>query len=211
LRYEILCYALVALIGVWRGVRWTVAAAVVLAMALAAQVVLGRLGAPAAGVATTLAELIGCFFAGAALYALRDRVPFSPALAAGAAAALAAAALIGGLRLVFPLAGSYLLLFLGCWRALPLQGFGRFGDFSYGLYVFAYPIQQAIVQHAGTGISIPLFFALAFVATLGLAILSWHFIEAPSLAHKPRRAPVRVTAPSCPTGAVWPVTSPGGS
>ena len=116
LRYEILCYALVALIGVWRGVHWTVAAAVVLATALAAQVVLGRLGAPAAGVATTLAELVGCFFAGAALYALRDRVPFSLALAAGAAAALAAAALIGGVRLVFPLAGTYLLLFLGCWR-----------------------------------------------------------------------------------------------
>jgi peptidoglycan/LPS O-acetylase OafA/YrhL len=211
LRYEMLCYALVALIGVWRGARWTVVTPLVLAPALAAQVVLGRLGAPAAGVATTLAELLGCFFAGAALYAWRGRVPFSPALATGAVAALAAAALIGGLRLVFPLAGTYLLLFVGCWRALPLQGFGRHGDFSYGLYVFAYPIQQAIVQHAGTGISIPVFFALAFVSTLVLAILSWHLIEAPSLARKPRRAPVRVTAPSCPTEAAWTVTSPGGS
>ena len=54
-------------------------------------------------------------------------------------------------------------------------------------------------------------FKNAIVATLVLAILSWHFIEAPSLARKPRRAPVRVTAPSCPTGAAWPVTSPGGS
>jgi peptidoglycan/LPS O-acetylase OafA/YrhL len=196
---------------VWRGVRWTVVTPLVLATALAAQVVLGRLGAPAAGVATTLAELIGCFFAGAALYALRDRIPFSPVVATGAAAALAAAALIGGLRLVFPLAGTYLLLFLGCSRALPLQGFGRHGDFSYGLYVFAYPIQQAIVQHDGPGISIPAFFALAFVPTLVLAILSWHFVEAPALARKPRRAPVRVTAAPCPTPAAWPVTSPGGS
>jgi peptidoglycan/LPS O-acetylase OafA/YrhL len=211
LRYEMLCYALVALIGVWRGARATVVIPLVLATALVAQVVLGRLGAPAAGVATTLAALIGCFFAGAALYVLRDRVPFSPMLATGAAAALVAAGLVGGLRVVFPLAGTYLLLFAGCWRGLPLQGFGRYGDFSYGLYVFAYPIQQAIVQHAGTGISIPVFFVLAFVATLVLAILSWHFIEAPSLARKPRWAPVRVTAPSCPTGAAWPVTSPGGS
>src|SRR5262249_33792476 len=66
-RYEMLCYALVAFIGVWRGARWTVVTPLVLATALVAQVVLGRLGAPAAGVATTLAELIGCFFAGAAL------------------------------------------------------------------------------------------------------------------------------------------------
>ena len=192
LRYEMLCYGLVALIGLWSGARWTVVTPLVLATALVAQVVLGRFGAPPAGVATTLDELVGCFFA-------------------GAAAALVAAGLVGGLRVVFPLAGTYLLLFAGCWRGLPLQGFGRYGDFSYGLYVFAYPIQQAIVQHAGTGISIPVFFVLAFVATLVLAILSWHFIEAPSLARKPRRAPVRVTAPSCPTGAAWPVTSPGGS
>src|SRR5262249_5426890 len=165
LRYEMLCYALVAFIGVWRGARWTVVTPLVLATALVAQVVLRRLRARAAGVAPTVAELVGCFFAGAALYVLRDRVPFSPILATGAAAALATAALVGGLRLVFPLAGTYLLLFAGCWRALPLQGFGRHGDFSYGLYVFASPIQQTLVQAPGTRISTPLFFGPAFLPT----------------------------------------------
>ncbi len=211
LRYEIFCYGLVAVVGAWLGARWTIVSPLLLGGALAGQVLLTLLGLPVTSVATTLLELVGCFFAGSALYALRARVPFSALLAAGAAAALVAAALVGGVRLIFPVAGTYLLLFLGCWRALPLQGFGRYGDFSYGLYVFAYPIQQAIVQAAGTGISMPRFFALAFVPTLVLAALSWHFIEAPALARKPRRASARMATTPCPTGPVWPVTSTGGS
>ena len=211
LRYEILCYGVVALVGACLRVRWSIVAPMLLGGALAGHVLLAALGANPAGVAMTLARLVAAFFAGGTLYALRRRVPFTPLLAAGAAGALAAAALIGGLRFVFPLAGAYLLLFLACWRVLPLQGFGRHGDFSYGLYVFAYPLQQSIVQYAGTAISMPVFFGVAFGATLVLAVLSWHFIEAPSLARKPRRISARTVETPCPTGPAWPVTSPGGS
>jgi peptidoglycan/LPS O-acetylase OafA/YrhL len=211
LRYEILCYAIVALVGARAASRWTFVSPLLLAGGLAAAIVLAWVGAPITGAPATLAWLIACFFAGSTLYAFRDRIPFSPLLAAGAAAVLAAGVLVGGLRLVFPLAGTYLLLFLACWRTLPLQGFGRYGDFSYGLYVFAYPLQQSIVQVAGAGISIPAFFGLAFGTTLVLAVLSWRFIEAPSLARKPRRAPIRVAETPCPTGPVCVVTSPGGS
>jgi peptidoglycan/LPS O-acetylase OafA/YrhL len=211
LRYEILCYAVVALIGARVSARWSIVSPVLMGGALAGHVLLTWLGANPAGVAVTLARLVASFFAGSTVYALRRRVPYTPLLAAGAAAALTAAALIGGLRFMFPLAGAYLLLFLACWPALPLQGFGRYGDFSYGLYVFAYPLQQSIVQAAGTAISMPLYFGLAFGATLVLAVLSWHFIEAPSLARKPRRVPARMADTPCPTGPAWPVTSPGGS
>jgi peptidoglycan/LPS O-acetylase OafA/YrhL len=211
LRYEILCYAVVALIGARVSARWSIVSPVLMGGALGGHVLLTWLGANPAGVAVTLARLVASFFAGSTVYALRRRVPYTPLLAAGAAAALTAAALIGGLRFMFPLAGGYLLLFLACWPALPLQGFGRYGDFSYGLYVFAYPLQQSIVQAAGTAISMPLYFGLAFGATLVLAVLSWHFIEAPSLARKPRRVPARMAETPCPTGPAWPVTSPGGS
>jgi len=212
LRYEILCYGVVAVVGAWAGSRrWTIVSPLLLAGGLAGGSVLAWLGAPIEGIPATLAWLVACFFAGSTLYALRRHIPFSPLLAAAAAAALLAGALVGGLRFIFPLAGTYLLLFLACWRALPLQGFGRYGDFSYGLYVFAYPLQQSIVRVTGPGVSIPAFFGLAFGTTLALAMLSWRFIEAPSLARKPRRAPVRVAETPCPTGPAYAVTSPGGS
>ena len=211
LRYEILCYGIVAVIGVVAGARWAIVGPLLLAGGLGAEAALAWSGAPGAGVPATLARLIAAFFAGSTLYAFRRQIPFSPLLATAAAAALAAGALVGGLRFVFPLAGAYLLLCLACWRALPLQGFGRYGDFSYGLYVFAYPLQQSIVQVAGTAISIPAFFGMAFGTTLVLAVLSWHFIEAPSLARKPRRAQARTAEAPCPTGPAWPATSSGGS
>src|SRR5262245_41927829 len=209
LRYEILCYGMVALLGSV-GARWTVASALLLAAGVAGEALTSWTGA-GAGVPATLARLVACFFGGSLLYALRRRVPFSPLLALAAVVALAAGALIGGFRLLFPLAGTYLLLFLACWPALPLQDFGRRGDFSYGLYVFAYPIEQSIVQWAGPSISMPAFFVLAFVPTLTLAVLSWHFIEKPSLARKPRRASAAAAPAPRPTGPVWAVTSSEGS
>lgn len=209
LRYEIMCYGLVALLG-RVGARLSLASALLLAGGLAAQAVLTWTGAEA-GVPATFARLVACFFAGSLLYTLRRRVPFSPLVALGAALALAAGALVGGFRFVFPIAGTSLLLFLACWPVLRLQGFGRHGDFSYGLSVFAYPIQQSIVQWAGTSISMPAFFVLSYLPTLTLAVLSWRFIEAPSLARKPRRASPIVAPVPRPTGPVWVVTSSEGS
>ncbi len=209
LRYEILCYGMVALLG-RLGARWRIVSALLLGASLVAQMLLPWVGADG-GVAATFARLIGCFFAGSLLYALRDRVPFSPLVALAAGLALAAGVLVGGLRFVFPIAGTYLLLFLACWPALRLQGFGRHGDFSYGLYVFAYPIQQSIVQWAGPTISMPAFFVLAYVPTLALAILSWRCVEAPALARKPRRQRTGITPVPRPTGPVWAVTPSEGS
>ncbi len=210
LRYEVFCYVLVASFGLVRGVRWPIVSPVLAAGALSGQVLLGAAGVTAGVLETTL-RLVACFFAGSTLFVLRDRVPFSPRLAAAAAATLALAAALGGFRPLFPIAGSYLLLFLACWTRLPLQRFGRYGDFSYGLYVFAYPIQQAIVQ-AMPAVSIPLFFALAFPPTLGLAMLSWRLIEAPALARKPQRAPGKArSAVARPRGAPWTVTPTEGS
>jgi peptidoglycan/LPS O-acetylase OafA/YrhL len=62
-----------------------------------------------------------------------------------------------------------------------LTGFGRWGDFSYGMYLFAFPVQQTIVHFAGPGLSQPLNIAICFGVTLCLAALSWHLVERPAL------------------------------
>ena len=62
----------------------------------------------------------------------------------------------------------------------------RYGDFSYGLYIYAFPVQQLIV-HFYPDIGQPLFFLLSLVFTGGVAALSWHLIERPALAYKPTR------------------------
>jgi peptidoglycan/LPS O-acetylase OafA/YrhL len=87
-----------------------------------------------------------------------------------------------GLNFVGPVAGSYLLIRLSSSRPIG-QSFTRKGDYSYGLYLYAFPIQQTLV--AAFHLSpLPLFF-LAFPLSLGCAASSWRLIERPMLARKP--------------------------
>ncbi len=59
------------------------------------------------------------------------------------------------------------------------------GDASYGVYIWAFPIQQALVQEID-GLGPWGVIALATPVVWVLAMLSWHFVERPALRHKPR-------------------------
>jgi peptidoglycan/LPS O-acetylase OafA/YrhL len=184
LRYEVLCYALVGALGMWSAPRLLVP--VVAAIFVAAWSYAAALGVDGT-ILVTCARLMACFFAGALLFLLRDHVPFRGIVDAAAALLLAVTFVAGGFRSAFPIAGGYLLLALAAMRS-PLRRFGRFGDFSYGLYVFAYPIQQSLVHFFGPNVSPATLLVSSFVPTLLVAALSWHFVEAPALALK-RRVP----------------------
>lgn len=57
-------------------------------------------------------------------------------------------------------------------------------DYSYGLYLWAFPIQQilsSLVLRFNLEIGVLGYICLATLGATGLAILSWHFIEKPSL------------------------------
>lgn len=72
------------------------------------------------------------------------------------------------------------------------NGFGKYGDFSYGIYLYAFPVQQAL---SWSGITTWwLHLVISAVVTLLLAVLSWKFIESPALRMKRRIAPA-LTAP----------------
>ena len=66
-----------------------------------------------------------------------------------------------------------------------IRQYNYVGDYSYGLYIYAFPIQQ-LVGHF-QGIHSPwLNIGIALPASLALAVVSWHVIEQPSLALKRR-------------------------
>lgn len=78
-----------------------------------------------------------------------------------------------------PLALCYSLLTIGFHPALVFKGFLRVGDYSYGLYIFALPVQQVLLTYIHD--SPWLLFIATYIPTLIIAILSWHFVERPSL------------------------------
>jgi peptidoglycan/LPS O-acetylase OafA/YrhL len=83
----------------------------------------------------------------------------------------------------------YIVLAFGSAPA-PLGGaLTRRSDFSYGLYLYAFPIQQALVATIGTPGGALGNFAITAILAGGCAALSWHLIEKPALRAKPVRVP----------------------
>jgi len=132
-----------------------------------------------------LAQLALCFGLGSLAYAWRDALPVS---LAGAAACVALVAWNpAGLarEALFPPLLVYVVLVAAYDPRLRFRAFNRIGDYSYGLYVYAFPIQQTIVQRV-PGVEPLLLLAYAFPAALAMAVLSWHAIEHPALGLKSR-------------------------
>jgi peptidoglycan/LPS O-acetylase OafA/YrhL len=62
-----------------------------------------------------------------------------------------------------------------------LQKITSTGDYSYGIYVYSFPIQQLIIYYTKAQLTIEMMLLLSFLFTLPIAILSYHFIELPAL------------------------------
>lgn len=95
----------------------------------------------------------------------------------------------------------YVILTLGLTSTPVVRRASRYGDFSYGLYIFAFPVQQAFIAVFGVQ-PLSVNFVAVTAITLPLAVVSWHLVESPSLKAKtrfekrrpPRRDPVPQTS-----------------
>jgi peptidoglycan/LPS O-acetylase OafA/YrhL len=56
---------------------------------------------------------------------------------------------------------------------------------SYGLYIYGWPVEAAVVRFFGGHALWWEVFAVALPVTLALAFLSWHLVEQPALRLKP--------------------------
>ena len=81
-----------------------------------------------------------------ALYKLRARGVFRPRFALLAVAGVAVSIPLGAFILLFPIFGSYLVLYVAFARGVPVIPAARFGDLSYGLYIYGWPIEQLVTR-----------------------------------------------------------------
>ncbi|MEO8304690.1 MAG: acyltransferase [Betaproteobacteria bacterium] len=124
------------------------------------------------------------FFLGSTLWVWRDRIRYrSDAAVALVALLWATEGTPAGLVLLHG-AVPYLVI----WTAgLPvgwMNRFGRRGDFSYGMYLYAFPVQQTLAMYGGARWPIAVYFAASFVITLVCAVASWYCVEHPALRAK---------------------------
>ena len=85
----------------------------------------------------------------------------------------------------FPFALSYLLLVLGFHPSVQMKWYLALGDISYGLYIYAWPIQQILASHFSSPLKL---FVANYLLVLPLAALSWYAVESPCLSLKHSRA-----------------------
>ena len=85
-------------------------------------------------------------------------------------------------RLIFPITGAYFTFFLSFKKKI-LPKLDKIGDLSYGLYIYAFPIQQLLLSKI-PNINPYYLFVLSFIPTLILSVISWNYIEKPFLIKK---------------------------
>lgn len=127
-------------------------------------------------------ELSYYFAAGALIFILRDKVPSHPVWLI-----IAFTAFLMGLnsgRGVETLLVLLPFIVIRCSCMKIFHGLSRIGDFSYGVYIYAFPIQQIICMLSSNSMSPLLHVVLASGITLIMAILSWFLVEKPFLSMK---------------------------
>jgi len=143
--------------------------------------------------------LLGFFAAGMALYKLRATRIFDGRVALLALAGLVLSVPLREFIPLFPLFGCYLALWLALNPRLPVIPAARFGDLSYGLYIYGWPVEEAAIWLSGGRAMWWQVAGLALPAAAALAFLSWHLIERPALRLKPGAR--RPAAPPSPAAA----------
>jgi peptidoglycan/LPS O-acetylase OafA/YrhL len=181
LPYELQMYMLLAILGIVFGLRAPCVAAV--AAAGAAIVLLVHFfGAFPAEL--DRGRFLYFFFLGALAFTLRERIILSGWAATGLTALIVLSWCIPEpvwRQMAIALSLPYLVLWCGYIPRGPLRLWNRLGDYSYGTYIFAHPINVGLFA---LGIAVHWWsnMLLTMAIVVPLAAISWHLLEQRALA-----------------------------
>ncbi len=128
------------------------------------------------GINNTL-ELLSMFFMGAAFYILKGKIALSNKIIVLMCLILSFSLVERRIFFIFyNLFIAYIVFYLAYIPSGKIRNFNKFGDYSYGLYIYAFPVQQSIAALV-QNISVEIMLITSFSITLIIAVLSWHLIE----------------------------------
>lgn len=129
-----------------------------------------------------LSRFFVVFLAGALFYQYQDKIPAHWSLVVLSVGLVVASGFTQNYRVLGALPLAYAVIVSGALiRKTRLRN-----DFSYGVYIYAFPIQQLLATFGLARLNPFLFFLLAATATLPIAALSWFVVEKRAMALKAR-------------------------
>ncbi|MBW0116085.1 acyltransferase family protein [Pseudonocardia abyssalis] len=195
--YEFACYLAVAALGALGLLRdrlWPLLAVAAAVWLLALSELLD--GAVLTSRSSTLEIALrfgSMFLAGAVAARVGPRLPMGPAGGAVAVLVLVQAVVLASMAttpeastlvyvVIAPAAVAYLVLLAGASPRLHRIGSRR--DLSYGLYVYAWPVQAMLLLVGAAAWPLPLYAAASLAGGLALALASWTWVESSALRFK---------------------------
>ena len=198
LYYEFLCYLILAFFGlfvIFKRSVWPITAAFVLSVVVQANMGFFAYHSHDNGDLISLFKLLPFFLGGATLFVWKNRIGLHwlPAIVSlGLWVSLSAA---------FPSWGgqasgffaAYFLLWLSSW--LPQPAWIARNDVSYGMYIYAFPVQQLFAIFGAYHWGVFWFTVATLIATVPLAVASWFWVEKPIMGRAKAAKAVQLKAP----------------
>ncbi|MCW2544814.1 MAG: acetyltransferase, partial [Frankiales bacterium] len=133
---------------------------------------------PSTGFLGNLEYLLPFFAAGSALYFLLPRLGNRRLAGLVSLVGLVAVTAWWEPAVAFALFGSVLVLLVGTSTTRTFSGATRFGDLSYGIYLYGWPVEQTVRHVLGDHADWWSVFLVSLLIAAALAFVSWHLVEA---------------------------------
>ncbi|MDW5523697.1 acyltransferase [Carnobacterium maltaromaticum] len=166
--YELVCYAVVAFLGVTKILKRQVSVLLfIIALICSFFNISGD----------NYIYLFLFFSAGMVFYFYKEHIQLSHLYAIIALVFLILFTKIGFFNEGFAIFGTYLLLYLSLGPVFKFSNFSKYGDLSYGIYIFSFPIQQCVTLYFQNQLSPFKNFLVSLPFILFFSFISWHVVE----------------------------------
>jgi peptidoglycan/LPS O-acetylase OafA/YrhL len=125
-------------------------------------------------------DLAMYLLAGIILYAIRDKISVNRTGLIFSVLLLVACLVFPLYEWLMPFLLGYLLLVLSQILPTPCKNFERIGDFSYGIYLYHFPVEQVASLMGVNRLGLIPYISFTLLLTVPLAVFSWFYIEKPA-------------------------------
>lgn len=188
--YEWNCYLMIAVLvafGVMRSARIVVP--IIAGFFLLMQIATAVNAEAVAALVPQLADIhtvsLGyAFMLGSALAVYSRQVPYDDKLGILSGLVLLVSLRYGGFSTIGTAAGTYFVMYLAARLPKQLQWIGSKNDYSYGIYIYGFLVQQVTAYLGWHQLGYVLYVLIALAISFCFAWISWHFVEKRAMALK---------------------------